>query len=57
MLYTVICARGKGRMKPDCLPEIKGRAAREFEARVKQGPSAQQKKFLQEACVAYKKVK
>ena len=41
-------------MKPDCIPEIKGKAAREFEARVKLGPSLLQKKFLQEACVAYK---
>ena len=44
-------------MKPDCIPEIKGKAAREFEARVKLGPSVQQKRFLQEACIAYKKVK
>jgi hypothetical protein len=44
-------------MKPDCIPEIKGKAARQFEDRVKLGPSVQQKKFLQEACAVYKKVK
>jgi hypothetical protein len=41
-------------MKPDCIPEIKGKAARQLEARVKLGHSIQQKRFLQEACVAYK---
>ena len=44
-------------MKPECIPEIRGKAAREFEARVKQGPSVQQKKFMCEARVAYKKAK
>jgi hypothetical protein len=44
-------------MKPDCIPEIRGKAARAFEARIKLGPSVQQKKFLQEARAVYKKVK
>jgi hypothetical protein len=43
-------------MKPECIPEIKGKAAKEFESRIKLGPSVEQKKFLQEACAAYKKI-
>lgn len=35
-------------MKPECIPEIKGKAAREFEARIRRGPSAQQKRILKE---------
>jgi len=44
-------------MKPDCIPEIRGKAAREFEAKIRQGPTAQQKRVLKEAIVTYKKVK
>jgi hypothetical protein len=44
-------------MKPECIPEIRGKAAREFEAKIRQGPSAQQKRVLKEATNVYRKVK
>jgi hypothetical protein len=46
-----------GPMKPECIPEIRGKAAREFEAKIRQGPTVQQRWVLQEAIRTYKKVK
>jgi hypothetical protein len=44
-------------MKPDCIPEIKGKAARQFEAKIRIQSSPQKKWILKEATVVYKKVK
>lgn len=44
-------------MKPECIPEIRGKAAREFEAKIRQGPTVQQKWILKEAIAVYKKAK
>lgn len=48
---------GVRRMKPESIPEIRGKAAREFEAKIKEKPSAQKKWILKEATRVYSKVK
>jgi hypothetical protein len=44
-------------MKPDSIPELKGKVARAFEAKISKATSPRQKWILKEAVEAYKKIK
>jgi hypothetical protein len=44
-------------MRPDSIPELKGKAAREFEEQIRKEYTPQQKWVLKEAVNTYRKVK
>lgn len=44
-------------VKPDSIPELRGKAARQFEARVRKPPTPQQKWVLKKAELVYKTIK
>jgi hypothetical protein len=44
-------------MKPDSVPELKGKVAKEFEAKIREQSSPQKKWLLKEASEIYKTVK
>jgi hypothetical protein len=45
------------RMRPEPIPELKGKVAREFEARIREPLSSKQKWILKEASRVYKSIK
>jgi len=45
------------KMKPNPIPELEGRTAREFEKKIREPPTQVQKQILKEAAIVYKQMK